>query len=427
MSEADPLVPARRRETAALRLVAAGFLTPLGHRREEVWGRAVRGERAFVALPRPLMHGEARPAGRIADAAIEALLPARKYRRLPRYSQLVLAAAAACLQELGGERVTARFEPARIGVFLGTGRGPLEAVESLSDDLVAGKARQVNATHFQETVYNAPLGHLSIHYGFTGPCVALSCGSASGLLALEMAMVQLEAGRIDLALVGGVDSLTDRYQEGLGDTGTLAGRRGRADMAPFAADRDGLLAAEGAVFVALARDLARDGAPAAAAGDGVRLAGVASAGDGFSAHANEPGGDGFFHAVRGCCRSAGIAPAQVDLVLAAATGERQLDAAEWQGLRRALGDRPVRATALKALTGDMGAANALLALALCRDIFEQGLVPGTAHGGAIDPLCGLDVPRSTVAAAVSTVLIDEASWGGVNACAAVCRTAGEQA
>ena len=399
------------------RLLAAGLLTPLGVGREAIWERMVRGERAFEALEGPVPPGGVRPAGRIPDSWIEELLPARKYRRLPRYSQMVLAAAAACLDGLGGERVTARFEAARIGVFLGTGRGPLEAVESLSDDLVAGNARQVNATHFQETVYNAPLGHLSIHYGITGPCVALSSGTASGLLALEMAAVQLAAGRLDLALVGGVDSLTAKYEEGLADAGTLAGRRGRADMAPFAVDRDGLLAAEGAVFLAFGRegDEPRPGSDPA-----VRLLGVASACDAFSSHATEPGGEGFARAVRSCCRVAGIAPGEVDLVLAAATGERQLDAAEWQGLARALGGRP-RATALKGMIGDMGAANALLALALCREIFARGQVPGTVHGGEIDPRCGLDVPRTAAAAAVATVLIDEASWGGVNVCAAVRR------
>ncbi|HTQ79631.1 MAG TPA: beta-ketoacyl synthase N-terminal-like domain-containing protein [Thermoanaerobaculia bacterium] len=389
---------------------AYGGLTPLGHDRETLWQRVVRGERGYV------LNG-GRPAGRIAEEELDDRLPARKYRRLPRYSKLVLAAAAAAIADLGGEKVWAGFDLSRVGVFLGTGRGPLEAVESLSDDLVAGQARQVNATHFQETVYNAPLGHLSIHYGITGPCVAISSGTASGLLALEMAVAALAAGRIDLALVGGVDTFTSGYQDGMGDAGVLAGSRGRRpDMAPFAADRNGIVIGEGGLFVVLERGSVLERRAGSSGGRLARLSGIASASDGFSFYGNEPGGAGFAHAIRGCLAAAGIAPSEVDFIFASAGGERQLDRAEWEGIGQVWGGRPAApVTALKGLTGDMGAASALFALAVGCEVFQRDLIPGLVQEGDLDPACDLDVPRAARPVRVERALVNEAAWGGVNA------------
>ena len=407
---------------APIYLTGVGILTPLGGNLEEVWSRVLAGRAAWSAGP-PLTGNRGRHelSARIEDAAIDDRLPARAFRRLPRYSKLFLAAAASCLRDLGGEGLPSGIRPERAGVFLGTSRGPLEAVESISFDLLDGRARHVNAVQFQETVYNAPLGHLSIHYGITGPCIALSSGGASGLLALEMAVSALHAGRLDLALVGGVDSLTETYRQGMSDAGVLSpGRRGSEQMAPFAADRNGTIAAEGGVFLAI--ETAASAARRNARKD-VELLAAVSVSDGFSFYANDPEGRGFRRSMRTCLREAEIGPDGVDLVLASASGERQLDRAEWRGIRDLWGGNPppVLVTSVNGLLGDMGAANALLSIALCHRIFERGMVPGAPSAARLDPECPLEIVSTSRPGSPRTVLVNEASWGGINASAAVRR------
>jgi 3-oxoacyl-[acyl-carrier-protein] synthase II len=408
--------------SAGLYLTGAGLLSPSGGDLETVWSRLLEGRAAWS--PGPALNGNGRRhelSARIEDAAIDERLPARAFRRLPRYSKLFLAAAASCLRDLGGEGLPAGVRPERVGVFLGTSRGPLEAVESISFDLLDGRARHVNAVQFQETVYNAPLGHLSIHYGITGPCIAMSSGGASGLLALEMAVSSLRAGRLDLALVGGVDSLTETYRRGMSDAGVLSPARGGSEqMAPFAADRNGTLAAEGGVFLAIetAASAERRGARR-----DLELLSAVSVSDGASFYANDPEGRGFRRALRTCLREAELSPAAVDLILASATGERQLDRAEWRGIAEVWGGDPssVLVTSFKGLLGDMGAANALLSVALCHRIFERGMVPGAPSAARLDPECPLRVAAASQPASPRTILVNEASWGGINASAAVRR------
>jgi 3-oxoacyl-(acyl-carrier-protein) synthase len=185
-------------------------------------------------------------------------------------------------------------------------------------------------------------------------------------------------------------------------------------MAPFAADRDGLVVAEGGACLALERAdevVRRAGRPLAT------LAGLHTASDGFCPHANEPGGAGFRLAMAGCLAAAGSRPEEVDVVLAAASGERELDRAEHRGLAAVWGPRAriLPVTALKSWFGDVGAASALFSLAVAARMFETGIIPPTCSTGDLDPELALNLVRRPTPSRLETVMVNESSWGGLNA------------
>jgi len=391
-------------------------LTPFGRGLGQAWSKIVRGERSFGVMPQ-FSAGPVKPhlCGLVSDEDIDTCLPSRKFVRLPRYSKLVLSSAAECLRDAGLERLGKAMDPERIGVFLGTARGPQEAVESISLKLVEGAPHQINPLHFQETVYNAPLGHLSIHYGITGMCVAFSSGQASGLQALDAAVSFLDTRKIDLALVGGVDTVTEIYMRGMADVRVLSPQGGgREETAPFAAARNGTIVGEGGAFLALERNdsnRARGGARYA------EIVSTAIASDGFSHYRNDPSGKGFEYAIRKCLQGANLTAKDIHLIIACASGQPELDRSEWSGIASACGDDAARipVTSIKGVSGDLGAASQILAVALCSEIFKNGLIPGTFHDHPLDPDCPLQIIRKSIEAPVETALLNEASWGGVNA------------
>ena len=98
--------------------------------------------------------------------------------------------------------------------------------------------------------------HLSLRFGFEGPCVTVSAACASGAAAIGEGVELLRRGAADLVLAGGVDSLVtygamccfmrlDAMSRNVGCP-ELASR-------PFDADRDGFVMGEGAGFVVLQR------------------------------------------------------------------------------------------------------------------------------------------------------------------------------
>ena len=110
--------------------------------------------------------------------------------------------------------------------------------------------------------------HLSLRFGFRGPCHTVSAACASGAAAIGEGVELLRRGAADLVLAGGADAMVtynavcsflrlDAMSRNAGDP-ALASR-------PFDVDRDGFVLAEGAGFVVLQRlDDARADGPDAA-------------------------------------------------------------------------------------------------------------------------------------------------------------------
>ena len=123
--------------------------------------------------------------------------------------------------------------------------------------------------------------------------------------------------------------------------------------------------------------------------------------------------------MRRALADAGMVPAEVDALIAHATATVAGDLSEAQALRAVFGAEPALAvTAPKGALGHgLGAAGAfgvLVAVLALRDQVlpaTRGLEPGT-----VDPECALDhVTGPPRAAALRTVLVNAAGFGGQNA------------
>ncbi len=247
------------------------------------------------------------------------------------------------------------LDPARIGVAFGTGLGDL-----------------THPSHMLAEVLAEALG-------CRGPCITVStaCSSSTGALGLARDLILM--GAADAMIAGGADVLTPEVFAGFHALGVLSTDK----CAPFSYPL-GTTLGEGAGFLVLERE---DLAGARRGRSTVTLAGFGLSGDAYHETSPEPRGAGVERAVRQALTDAGVAPERVDYVNAHGSGTMANDAAEWQGILRALGAR-ARAIPISSSKGALGhgqgAAGVLetIVTILAR---RHGQVPPTLHFASARP------------------------------------------
>jgi 3-oxoacyl-[acyl-carrier-protein] synthase-1 len=212
----------------------------------------------------------------------------------------------------------------------------------------------------------------------------------------------IDAGLIDAAVVGGVDSLCLTTLYGFHSLEVLSSTACR----PFDPDRNGISIGEGAAFVLLGRGDA-----------GVALLGVGESSDAHHMSAPHPQGLGAQIAMRAALDDARLAPDAIDYINLHGTATPANDAAEALAVSAVFG-RPVACSSTKGATGHaLGAAGAIEAV-ISAIALERGLVPGSAGTQTVAAQLLPGYRLHPEAAALRNVLSNSFGFGGSN-CALV--------
>ena len=217
----------------------------------------------------------------------DALLGRRTAWRLDRYTQLALVACREAIADAGLDPAT--WDGARVGVVMGNALGGVATFTTQHETLLADGAAKVSSMLIPMMGVNMVAGYLAIDCGARGPNLVTTTACASGTTAIGTARDLLRAGRCDIVLAGGAEAgLSRPIVAGFARMGALSGRVGEPATAsrPFAADRDGFVAAEGAGVLVLER-------PEHAAARGARVrARVSGYGASADAHPRDHAGPG---------------------------------------------------------------------------------------------------------------------------------------
>ena len=264
---------------------------------------------------------------------------------------LALLAARRALADMG-----LAYDPARTSVILGV-TGTQELVIPLSSRLgfprwrralaAAGVPEETAAevlqrisdsyAEWQENSFpgllgNVVAGRISNRLNLGGTNCVVDAACASSLAAVHLALLELDSGRCDLAITGGVDTLNDIFMHlCFAKTQVLSAS---GDARPFSRHADGTVLGEGVGIVVLKRleDARRDGNRIYAV-----LRGLGSSSDGRSQSIYAPRREGQMEALRAAYAEAGIDPATVGMIEAHGTGTRVGDRVEFEALCEVLG------------------------------------------------------------------------------------------
>src|SRR6202041_1956555 len=193
-----------------------------------------------------------------------------------------------------------RWGRRRVGVFLGTSTAGILQTELAyrERDPVSGAlpaSFEYGSTHNSFSVAD----YLRRRCGLEGPAVAVSCACASSAKAFGSARRMLEAGLIDAALVGGVDSLCLTTLYGFHSLQLSS----PVPCRPFDVARDGISIGEATAYALLER------VPDDLNGDSVLLLGIGESSDAYHMSAPHPEGLGARRAMQAALAAAVLEPA----------------------------------------------------------------------------------------------------------------------
>ena len=302
------------------------------------------------------------------------------------------------------QQTAARWGRRRVGVFMGTSTAGILQTELAyrERDPVSGAlpvSFEYSSTHNTFSVAD----YLRQRCRLEGPAVAVSCACASSAKVFASARRMIEAGLIDAALVGGVDSLCLTTLYGFHSLQLSSPTPCR----PFDVARDGISVGEAAAFALMER--LPDGIDC----DSVLLLGIGESSDAYHMSAPHPEGLGARRAMQAALVSAGLEPGAIDYINLHGTGTPSNDRSESRAVVSVFGPT-IPCSSTKGATGHtLGAAGALEAVisALC---VQHDFMPGGVHTNEIDPTLMAHYIRENRRAPVARVLTNSFGFGGTN-------------
>jgi 3-oxoacyl-[acyl-carrier-protein] synthase-1 len=298
----------------------------------------------------------------------------------------------------------ARLGPRRIGVFLGTSTSGI-----LQTELAYRRRDPVTGALPADFDYARTHNTFSVtdfvrrQLGLGGPAWTVSTACSSSAKVFGAAARLIDAGLIDAAVVGGVDSLCLTTLYGFNSLELLA----REPCRPYDGARSGLSIGEGAAFALLERP------GAAPARDAVALLGVGESSDAHHMSAPHPEGLGARLAIEAALAAAGLAPTDIDYVNLHGTATPSNDLAEDRAVVAVFGSATPCSSTKGATGHTLGAAGAIEAVISALAI-RHGLMPGGANTTRVDPALRANYLLESRAAPVRRVLSNSFGFGGTN-------------
>jgi len=342
-------------------------------------------------------------------------------RRMSRFIHLAMAAGKEAVADSGLDLAAMSQEQRdRIGVVLNTGGGGVEQIIDGTHVYDSKGSRFVSPFAVPALSGSMAACMLSMEYGLSGPVITQVAACATSVIAFHDALRLIQTGECDVVLAGGSEApINTMGVAALSNMTALSKRNDSPETAsrPFDATRDGFVLGEGAgvaVVESLAHARARGATPIA------EVLGGALTADAFHISAPDPTGRGQTRAMTLALQHSGVAPDEIDYIVAHGTATQLNDATETKAIKAAYGAhaRKVPISSPKSMIGHLvGAAGIASALAAIGAIRDQ-VIPPTANLHAPDPECDLDyVPLVARPARVETVAIHGFGFGGQNAVA----------
>ena len=299
----------------------------------------------------------------------------------------------------------ARLGAGRIGVFLGTSTSGIYETELAyrERDAATGALPAGLVYHGSHNPYSLA-GFVRARLGLQGPAVSVSSACSSSAKVFGSAWRMIDAGLIDAAVVGGVDTLCLTTLYGFGSLDVLS----ETPCRPFDAGRSGISIGEGAAFLLLER------APVRLPAGAVLLQGVGESSDAHHMSAPHPDGLGAKMAMAQALAMGGVEAGSVSYINLHGTATPANDAAEGKAVAALFGAHGVPCSSTKGATGHtLGAAGGIEAV-FCALALRDGMAWGGVNTDAIDAGIAVDYLLDNRSQAVTRVLSNSFGFGGTN-------------
>ncbi|AIW29373.1 beta-ketoacyl-ACP synthase II [Bacillus velezensis] len=393
-----------------------GALSPLGNDAETSWKNAIGGVSGIGPITRVESDEyPAKVAAELKDFNIENYMDKKEARKMDRFTQYAVVAAKMAVQD-AGLNITDEIAP-RVGVWVGSGIGGLETLESQFEIFLTKGPRRVSPFFVPMMIPDMATGQISIALGAKGvnSCTVTAC--ATGTNSIGDAFKVIQRGDADAMITGGTEApLTRMSFAGFSANKALSTNPDpKTASRPFDKNRDGFVMGEGAGIVVLEE---LEHALARGAKIYGEIVGYGSTGDAYHITAPAQDGEGGARAMQEAIKDAGIKPEEIDYINAHGTSTYYNDKYETKAIKTVFGDHAYKlaVSSTKSMTGHLlGAAGGIEAIFSVMAI-KDGIIPPTINIETPDEECDLDyVPDKAREQDVNIVLSNSLGFGGHNA------------
>jgi 3-oxoacyl-[acyl-carrier-protein] synthase II len=395
-----------------------GIVSPVGSTVRSAWANIVAGRSGIAPITRfDVSRFSTRFGGAVADFDVDEYLSAKDARKMDAFMHYGFAASRQAIEDAG---IDVRPDNAhRVGVAVGAGIGGIETIERAFRTYLEAEEspRKISPFFIPGSIINMISGHVSIHYGLTGPNLSLVTACTTATHSIGIAGRTIQYGDADVMVAGGAEMATTAL--GLGGFCSARALSQRNDdpagaSRPWDRDRDGFVLGDGAGCVVLEE---YEHARARGAQIYGELIGFGMSADAHHITAPPEDGEGARQCMLNALRDGGVSPDEVDYINAHGTSTPLGDRGETLAIKRAFGAHAhkIAVSSTKSMTGHLlgaaGGVEAVFSLLAMRD----GVLPPTINYETPDPECDLDyVPNEARPARVRIALSNSFGFGGTN-------------
>lgn len=375
-----------------------GLISPVGNTVTEGWANILAGRSGIATVTRfDASILACHFAGEVKGFKIDEYISAKEARHMDTFIHYGLAASMQAVRDAGlptGDQLTEETAE-RIGVMVGSGIGGLPLIEETHTELVNRGPRRISPFFIPASIINMISGHVSIHYGFQGPNLAIVTACTTGLHCIGESARMIERGEVDVMVAGGAEAAVSPL--GMGGFASARALSTRNDdpataSRPWDKDRDGFVLGEGSGVLVLEE---YEHAKARGAKIYAEIVGFGMGADAF--HMTAPNVDGPKRSMRAALRDAGLNPDQVQYMNAHGTSTPLGDVNETNATKLAFGDHAKKMviSSTKSMTGHLlGGAGGIESVFTVLAIHQQ-VAPPTINIFNQDPECDLDYCANT--------------------------------
>lgn len=422
-------------------ITGLGAISPLGMTAQDLWAGLISGRCGIETIKAFDPAGfSCKLAGEAPDFKVQKYLP-KSYRKaaklMCRDIKLSVVAADEAIRDSGFitgaiDAENINIDPARTAINIGAGviscnlveLAPAVAksiTEGVFDIRKWGRDGLENLTPIWLLKYlpNMLACHVGIIHDIQGPSNSITCGEASGHLAISEAAEVIARGDADAALAGGCEAkvnpiimlrqcLLKRATSENNDNPEGACR-------PFDANAKGGVFGEGAGMVVL-EDI--DSATNRGAEIYAEVVGVGSSNDINPLYEHqEAGGAGIQIAIEAALSDAGIEPDELDLIIPHGTGILADDLAEATAIQNVLGPaaQDVVVWPTKSMLSNTGAASGALDVIAAAKAIVEGKIGAAKNCDNKAPGCELNIAKQILEKNVRYALCCSYTFGGQTA------------
>ncbi len=246
------------------------------------------------------------------------------------------------------------------------------------------------------------LGFLQAATGVLGPCITVATACSSSAKVFAQAARLIDAGVVDAALVGGVDTLCGSVLYGFNSLGLVS----KDPCRPFDRARDGLSLGEAGGFALLERLDRGDSAE-------LQLRGYGESSDAHHMSAPHPEGLGARLAMADALARGGIDAADVGYLNLHGTATPANDAVEAAAVAALFPDT-LHASSTKGWTGHTLGAAGIVESTIALIALNQGHLPGILNSTDPDPACGPQIRLDNAERPIRYAMNNSFGFGGNN-------------